>query len=204
MGKLTITSFLTLDGIVQGPGGPDEDRSGGFDRGGWLAPYVEDEFMAWIASVFQRPGAFLLGRVTYEIFASYWPKQTDPKDPVAAQLNGLPKYVASRTLQKAEWTGTRIVRDVKRELPAIKERTLGELQVHGSAGLAQTLLAEGLADELNLVFCPVTLGGPAKRFFGAGTVPSAFALASSRTTPTGLVLGTWVRKGAPAYGTVGE
>lgn len=204
MGKLTITSFLTLDGIVQGPGGPDEDRSGGFDRGGWLAPYVDDDFMAWIAGNFERPGAFLLGRATYQIFAGYWPKQTDPQDPIASKLNRLPKFVASRTLQAADWAGSTIVRDVAREVPAIKERTRGELQVHGSAGLVPTLLAGGLVDELNLVLCPITLGGAGKRLFGAGTVPAAFELVSARPTRTGLLLATYRRKGEPTYGTVGE
>lgn len=204
MAKLTITTFLTLDGIMQGPGGPHEDRSGGFERGGWFAPFVDDDFGAFISGVFDRAGAFLLGRGTYQIFASYWPKHDDPQDPVASKLNALAKYVASRTLEKAEWAGSRIVRDVPREVPRIKEETAGELQVHGSSGLAQTLLEAGLVDELNLVLCPVTLGGPGKRLFGAGTVPTAFELARSRVTSKGLVLATYRRAGAPTFATIGE
>ncbi len=204
MGTLTINTFLTLDGILQGPGGPDEDRSGGFAHGGWFAPYVDAEFMAFVEGVFGRVGAFLLGRGTYQIFANYWPKQTDPKDPVASKLNALPKYVASRTLQKAEWGGSQLVRDAQREVPAIMERTAGELQVHGSPGLAQTLLSAGLVDELNLAVCPITLGGPGKRLFGTGTVPMAFELVSSRATGTGVVIATYRRKGEPTYATIGE
>lgn len=204
MAKLTITSFVTLDGIVQGPGGPDEDRSGGFEHGGWLAPYADEDLGAFISGVFARASAFLLGRGTYQIFARYWPKNTDPHHLVASKLNGLPKHVASRTLGEVQWAGSRIVRDVAREVPRIKEQTAGELQVHGSPGLAPALLEAGLADELNLVLCPITLGGQGKRLFGAGTVPAAFELASSRATRSGLVIGTYVRKGAPAFGTIGE
>jgi len=204
MAKLTITTFLTLDGIMQGPGAPHEDRSGGFERGGWFVPYVDEDFGAFISGVFERAGAFLLGRGTYQIFASWWPKQTDPQDPVASKLNGLTKHVATRTLDKVDWAGSRIVRDVVREVPRIKDETTGELQVHGSPGLAQTLLEAGLADELNLILCPVTLGGPGKRLFGTGTVPTAFEVVSARPTGKGLVLATYRRTGAPTFGTIGE
>jgi len=203
MAKLTITSFLTLDGIMQGPGGPNEDRSGGFERGGWFVPYVDEDFGAFVSGVFDRAGAFLLGRGTWQIFANFWPSVTDEKDPVASRLNRLTKHVATRTLEKVEWAGSRIVRDVVREVPRLKEETRGELQVHGSPALAQTLLEAGLADELNLAFCPVTLGGRGKRLFGSGTVPTAFELASARPTRAGLVLATYRRRGAPTYGTIG-
>lgn len=204
MAKLTITTFLTLDGIMQGPGGPDEDRSGGFERGGWFVPFVDEDFGTFVSGIFDRAGAFLLGRGTWQIFAGWWPKQTDPKDPVASKLNGLTKHVATRTLEKVDWAGSRIVRDVAREVPRLKEETAGELQVHGSPGLAQTLLEAGLVDELNLAFCPVTLGGPGKRLFGKGTAPAAFELVTARPTRAGLVLATYRRKGAPTYGVIGE
>ena len=116
MGDLTVTVFTSLDGVMQGPGAPEEDRSGGFAHGGWLAPHVDEAFGRTMAAIFTRPDAFLLGRGTYEIFAGWWPKVTDPKDPIAGPLNALPKYVASRTLQKADWNATTLVRDVMTRL----------------------------------------------------------------------------------------
>jgi dihydrofolate reductase len=202
MGRLTMTSFVTLDGVMQGPGGPDEDRSGGFTHGGWAVPYLDAVFGQFIDEVFSRAGAFLLGRGTWQIFAGYWPEVTDPKDPVADALNKLPKHVVSRTLDRADWAGSSIVRDVA-EVPRLRELTRGELQVHGSPGLAQSLLREGMVDQLNLLTFPVVLGG-GKRLFGDGLLPTAFELTSSRTTRTGVLLATYARKGKPQYGTVGS
>ncbi len=200
MSKLSMTSFVTLDGVMQAPGGPREDTSGGFTHGGWFIPLADAAFGEFIVGVFARAGAFLLGRRTYEIFASHWPRFTDPKDPVAGPLNRLPKYVASRTLERADWSGTTILRDAAAEVPRLKSE-LGdkELQVHGSPGLAQTLLRQGLVDELNLVLAPVTLGG-GKRLFGDGAVPATFALVGSRTTGSGLAIMTYRLAGKPAYG----
>ncbi|HEY3444825.1 MAG TPA: dihydrofolate reductase family protein [Myxococcales bacterium] len=203
MAKLTMTTFLTLDGVMQAPGGRQEDTSGGFTHGGWLVPHVDEQFGAFMSEVFGRADAFLLGRGTWQIFAGWWPKVTDPADPVATALNRLPKHVASRTLDRADWSGSTFVRDVAGEVPQIKERYARELQVHGSPGLAQTLLQEDLLDELNLLVFPVALGGGGKRLFGSGTVPTAFELMASRTTGKGVVISTYRRSGLPSYGTVG-
>jgi dihydrofolate reductase len=203
MAKLTITSFVTLDGIMQAPGGPKEDTAGGFAHGGWFVPFLDERFGQFISGVFARASAFLLGRGTYQIFAGYWPKVTDAGDPVASKLNGLPKYVASRTLERAEWNGTTILRDVPREVERLKAQLAGELQVHGSPGLVQTLIEAGLADELHVLTCPVVLGG-GKRLFGSGAVPTAFELVSAAPTTTGVVIATYRRTGKPAYGAIGE
>ena len=202
MSRLTMTSFVSLDGVMQGPGGPDEDRSGGFASGGWVAPYVSEKFGEFIVEVFAKADAFLLGRGTWQIFASYWPKVTDPADPIAAALNKLPKYVATRTLDRVDWAGSTIVRDVAAELPRLTAKHAG-LQVHGSPGLAPTLLREGLLDELNLLTFPVILGG-GKRLFGTGTVPTAFELVQSRTSDKGVILATYRRSGKPTFGTIGD
>jgi dihydrofolate reductase len=184
-GNLTVTTFLTLDGVYQAPGGPDEDRDGGFQHGGWVVPYFDDDMFSFINDVFTRGDAFVLGRRTYQIFASHWPRVTDENDPVASALNRLPKYVASRTLKQADWRGSTVVRDV-----------------HGSGELIQTLLANELVDELNLLLFPVALGA-GKRLFGPGTVPAAFAPNGTRTTSTGVVITSYRRAGKPTYGAVG-
>ncbi len=201
--KLTVTSFVSLDGVMQAPGGPHEDESGGFTQGGWVVPFVDDEFGAFITGVFARPAAFLLGRGTYQIFASWWPKVTDPADPVAAALNRLPKYVASRTLARADWGPATLVRDVVPAVERLRREGEGELQVHGSPGLLQTLLRQGLVDELNLLEFPVVLGG-GKRLFGEGAVPRAFQTVAARTSSKGVVLRTLRPDGAPVLGSVGE
>ncbi|MGC4121919.1 MAG: dihydrofolate reductase family protein [Myxococcales bacterium] len=203
MAKLTMTSFVTLDGVMQAPGGRQEDTSGGFTHGGWVAPFVDEKFGAFVGQVFARADAFLLGRGTYQIFAGWWPKVTDPGDPIAAALNRLPKHVASRTLESVEWSGSVLLREVAQEVPRLKQRYGRELQVHGSPGLAQTLLQEDLLDELNLLVFPVALGGRGKRLFGSGTVPTAFELIGSQVTGKGVVVSTYRRAGLPSYGTIG-
>jgi len=199
MSKLTLTTFLTLDGVMQAPGGPPEDTSDGFRHGGWLVPYFDPELGKFVSAVIERAAAFLLGRGTYRIFAGHWPRITDPQDLIASRLNQLPKHVASRTLAEVEWHNSSLVRDVIPEVTALKARYEGELQVHGSAGLAQTLLEHDLVDEYNLVFFPILLGS-GKRLFGNGTVPAALELQSSRTTDKGVVLSRYRRAGRPNYG----
>ncbi|MEV5982473.1 dihydrofolate reductase family protein [Streptomyces sp. NPDC052114] len=199
--KLTFTQFLTLDGVFQAPGGPDEDSSGGFEHGGWSFPYADEDFGGFITEVFDRADAFLLGRGTYEIFAGYWPKKTDPADPVASRLNSLPKYVASTTLTEAGWPGTRIIGrdDLVKDVTALKERPGRELQMHGSGNLARSLLAHGLIDSLNLLTFPVVLG-TGKRLFEEGGLPAAYRLTQSRTTSKGVLIATYDRAGRPEYG----
>jgi dihydrofolate reductase len=196
--KLTITTFLTLDGVMQAPGGPQEDPSGGFEHGGWLVPYADADMGGFMASVFDRADAFLLGRSTYQIFAGHWPRVTDPSDPVASRLNALPKHVASRTLDHVAWNNSTLLRDFA-ELEPIKGRYARELQVHGSAGLAQSLVASDLVDEMNLLVYPVVLG-KGKRLFGAGGVPTAFELLRTRITGKGVIIATYRRSGRPRYG----
>ncbi|MEU2116074.1 dihydrofolate reductase family protein [Streptomyces sp. NPDC016459] len=200
MATLSLTQFLTLDGVHQAPGGPDEDPSGGFEHGGWSVPYGDEDFGRFVEEVFVRPAAFLLGRRTYEIFAGYWPKQTDPADPVASKLNALPKYVATSTLDSADWAGTTLLRgDVVKEVAALKERTDGEIQMHGSAGLARTLLDHDLIDTLHLLVFPVILG-TGRRLFSDGVHPAAFRHAAARTTGSGIAIHTYELAGRPAYG----
>ncbi|MFJ8078193.1 dihydrofolate reductase family protein [Streptomyces sp. NPDC096176] len=200
MAKLSLTQFLTLDGVYQAPGGPEEDTRGGFDLGGWSVPYGDEDFGTFVDEVFGRVGAFLLGRRTYEIFAGYWPKQTDPADPVASKLNSLPKYVASKTLESADWNGTTIIGgDLVQEVTALKERTGGELQMHGSGALAQSLMAHDLIDTLHLIVFPVVLG-KGLRFFADGATPTAFTHVEARTTSTGAAIHTYELAGRPTYG----
>jgi len=193
--ELTLTTFLTLDGVMQAPGGPGEDESGGFPHGGWVFPHVDPVFGETMLGIFANADAFLLGRATYDIFAAHWPRVTDAQDPVASALNTLPKHVASRTRKRFDWNGALHVGDVVSEVPSIKARYQRELQVHGSAGLCQTLIANDLIDEYRLLVFPVVLG-TGKRLFGSGAVPATMSLVSSRTTSTGTVVNVYRRAGA--------
>ncbi|MGW0584312.1 dihydrofolate reductase family protein [Streptomyces sp. NPDC002920] len=203
MGKLVLTSFVTLDGVYQAPGGPDEDTRGGFAHGGWSFPYGDDDFGRFMGGVFDQVGAFLLGRRTYDIFSAFWPKVTDPADPVAGKLNALPKYVVSRTLTDPAWEGTSVLRGgggLVKEITALKENTDGELQVHGSGALAQSLFAQDLVDTVHLLTFPVVLGS-GLRLFADGAVPTAFRHAGGRTTDAGVSVQTYELDGRPRYGT---
>jgi dihydrofolate reductase len=202
MSKILVTTFLTLDGVMQAPGGPDEDREGGFEHGGWLAPFGDEDMMRLVVEWIGRADGFLLGRKTYEIFAEYWPRATDPEDPVARALNTLPKYVASKTLKKVEWNNSTLLRDdVVEEIRKLKRRPGREIQVHGSGGLAQTLIENDLVDEYRLWSFPVVLGR-GKRLFGSGTVPATLKLVDTETTSTGVAINTYARAGEVQHGSV--
>jgi dihydrofolate reductase len=202
MSKLVVTTFLSLDGVMQAPGAPDEDRSGGFDQGGWLVRFADEDMMRIVVDWIAQADGFLLGRRTYEIFAAHWPRVTDPSDLVARALNTLPKYVVSRTLSKVEWNNSTLIQgDVVEEITKLKRRPGKELQVHGSGGLTQTLIENDLVDEYRLWSFPVVLGH-GKRLFGAGAVPTALKLADSKTTSTGVAIHTYQRAGKMQYGSV--
>jgi dihydrofolate reductase len=200
--QLTVTTFLSVDGVYQGPGGPDEDRSGGFERGGWLVPHFDEATGEFMNSIFQNVDAFLLGRRTYEIFAASWPKATDPNDPVATKLNTLPKYVASTTLTDPEWANSRVIKgDVADVVGDLKEREGGELQVHGSGQLVPFLLEHDLVDRLNLLVFPVIVGAGRRLFFDSG-MATGLALDESRTTPSGVTISVYRPTGRPEFGEV--
>ncbi|WP_046779835.1 dihydrofolate reductase family protein [Streptomyces yangpuensis] len=207
MAELTLTTFVTLDGVMQAPGGPDEDRSDGFEYGGWAAPYVDEGMGEFITEVFGRAGAFLLGRRTYEIFAGYWPEHDEPGDPVAGGLNRLPKYVASTTLKEPAWGPATVLdgENLQSEIVRVKDALEGggEFQVHGSGQLAQWLLARDLVDEINLLVFPVVLG-TGRRLFPTGGLPTAYELKASRTTPSGMAIHTYRPTGRATFGTVGS
>ena len=197
--KLTVTTFITLDGIGQAPGGQAEDPSGGFEHGGWMMPFVDEDFGRAMSGWFEQADAFLLGRKTYEIFASYWPQVTAEDDIVATKLNSLPKYVATRTLDAADWANTRLLKgDVATEVAELKTEPGRELQVHGSLDLIQTLVTAELVDEFHVLVFPVVLGD-GKRLFD-DIVPTALELVESETTSMGAMLQTYRPTGLPEYG----
>ena len=204
MRKLVVTTFVTLDGVMQAPGGPGEDPSGGFRYEGWLVPHFDEDMGAQIDEWFAPAQDFLLGRRTYEIFASHWPKAPQEGDPVAQALNQKTKHVASRTLSSPlEWDTARLIEgDVPSAVRALKDQDGGELQVHGSAGLIQTLLREDLVDELRLIVFPVVLG-EGKRLFGDGAIPRTWRLTTTKATSTGALIAAYERVGEVQTGTVG-
>lgn len=187
---LTTHTFVTADGVMQAPGGPEEDRSGQFAYGGWMAPYADEVFGEVVDGWFSRTTALLFGRTTYQVMAGYWPQVTDPDNPVAARLNTVPKHVVSTTLrpQDATWSGTESVfgDDVAQRVRAIKESGDGELQVHGSWQLVQTLHQHGLVDEYRVIQFPVVVGG-GKRLFAEGVPASGFEVSDVRPTTLGAV-----------------
>ena len=199
MGKLIVTEFVTLDGVAQAPGGPDEDPDGGFAHGGWQAPVADQESGGVMFEQAASMDALLLGRRTYQIFAHYWPNA--PQEiPFTALLNGVPKYVASRTLAgPLAWQGSTLVtEDLARSITDLKERH-DEVHVIGSLDLLQSLLRFGLVDRLNLWLYPLLLGS-GKQVFAGGTVPTALRLTESVTYPSGTLHLTYETAGLPTYG----
>ena len=191
MRKLTISEFVSLDGVMQAPGGADEDTEGGFRHGGWQMGYFDDVAGERIGASMAQTGAFLLGRRTYEIFASYWPTQSDD-DPFAKILNGLPKYVASTTLaEPLAWQNSTLLQgDVAKAVAELKEGEGGNIVVLGSGGLVQTLYENDLVDEYAIMIHPIVLGSGKKLFRDVPRKP--LKLADSVTTSTGVVMATYV------------
>lgn len=196
MRALAVNAFVTLDGVMQAPGAPEEDRSGGFTYGGWAVNYWDDEMMGRMA---EAPAyELLLGRGTYEIFAAHWPYVTD--DPIADRLNAIRKHVASTTLERVEWNNsTLITGDVAEYVAALKGQDGPELQVQGSPGLIQTLLGHDLIDEFRIWIFPVLIG-TGKRLFADGTMPAALKLLDSKVSTTGVTINTYERAGDIDYG----
>jgi dihydrofolate reductase len=200
--KLTVTAFVSVDGVVQGPGGPDEDRSSGFTRGGWVVPHFNEETGQFMDEVFSRVDAFLLGRHTFDIFAASWPKVTDPDDPIASKLNSLPKYVASNTLTSPEWGPTTVLSgDVPAAVAELKQQPGRELQVHGSGRLVQTLHEHDLVDEYRLLVFPVVVG-EGRRLFADQGVATGLTLADTRTTGSGVAIHVYRPTGRPEFGEI--
>ncbi|MFI1225510.1 MULTISPECIES: dihydrofolate reductase family protein [unclassified Streptomyces] len=199
--KLVVQEFLSLDGVSQGPGAPDEDTSDGFTRGGWFVPHLDEAFERQAGEWLDEADAFLFGRRTYENFARDWPQMTD--HPFAGILNGLPKYVASTTLTEAAWNPTTILSgDVPARVAELKRQPGRDLQIHGSARLAQSLLAAGLVDELRLAIAPVVVG-QGRRLFPDGGAPAGLRLVEQRTTPAGVSVHVFAATGTPDYATYG-
>jgi dihydrofolate reductase len=198
--KLTTTTHVSLDGVMQGLGGPDEDRRGGFERGGWAIPFFDDPAAAFLDEVFQRADAFLFGRRTYDIFAPYWGVRAD-SGPIGAALNARPKYVASTTLTDPQWADTTVLSgDVAAALGELKVKPGGELQVHGSGDLVRWLLDNQLVDEIILLIYPVVIG-QGTRLFPATGPDRALELVDSQSTPKGITIQVYRPTGRPQYAT---
>ena len=203
--KLTTVTHVSLDGVMQGLGGRDEDRSGGFERGGWAIPLFDDEAAAFLDQVFLRADAFLFGRRTYEIFARSWGTgswgENEGDNPISAALNARPKFVASTTLSDPQWAETTVLSgDVSAAVGELKAEREGELQVHGSGDLVRRLLDDQLVDELVLLTYPVVIG-QGTRLFPATGPDAALELVDSRTTPKGLTIQVYRPAGRPEYAT---
>ena len=191
MRKITVLSFISLDGVMQGPGGPTEDTSGDFTLGGWTVPYFDEYLGNVMAEQMSEPFDLLLGRKTFEIFAGYWPHHPEE----GAGINNATKYVASNTLKTHEWSKSVFLSgDVASEVQKLKAQDGADLQVHGSGNLIQTLLENDLVDEFWLKIFPVTLG-TGKRLFAQGTIPAAYTVTDSKTSPRGVIVATLRRAG---------
>jgi dihydrofolate reductase len=199
--KLTTITNVSVDGVMQGLGGADEDRRGGFERGGWALPLFDNEAATFVNQVYQRADAFLFGRRTYEIFAGYWGVMADSVNPIAAALNTRPKYVASTTLSDPQWADTTVLSgDVAAAVGELKAKPAGELQVHGSGRLVRWLIDNHLVDEITLVTYPVIVG-QGTRLFPATGPDTALDLVDSRATPSGVTIQVYRPTGLPQYAT---
>lgn len=192
MGELAVVNFVSVDGVMQSVLSPEEDRDGGFDRGGWVLPYVDAMVEKFMSDSTAGAGALLLGRRTYEIFASTWP-YADRSDPAVAAMNAMPKYVASRTLTNLEWENSTVLGDdLPAEVSELKDRTDGELVLLGSGVLLRTLVERDLIDEYRLLLFPLILGG-GKKLFAEGTPPRNLTLTASTASTTGVLINTYRR-----------
>ena len=199
--KLTTTTNVSVDGVMQGLGGSDEDRRGGFERGGWAGPLFDNEAMTCVHEIYQRADAFLFGRWTYELFAGYWGVREDLEDPIVGALNKQPKYVVSNTLTEPQWADTTVLSgDVAAAIGELKAKPGGELQVHGSGALTRWLLDNDLVDEMNLLIVPVVVGQGTRLFPDAG-LDIALDLVDSRAFPKGVTLQVYRPAGRPQYAT---
>lgn len=205
--KLTVQTFLTLDGVMQAPGGPEEDPSDAFTHGGWQAPFPDPAVGEYITELNSHASAFLLGRRTFDIFRGFWPDQTDPANPIATAINSLPKYVVSNSLTEADatWRGEHpdtarlITGDVVAAVRALKDEPGDELQVWGSSNLLQTLLRHGLVDRFRLLTYPLVLGS-GRRLFNDGVLPATMNPVDLKVTDLGIVIGTYQPAGVVRYG----
>ena len=199
MPRVIANTFVTLDGVMQAPGGPEEDTSNGFAHGGWTVPFWDETMMGVVVDLCERMDGLVLGRKTYEIFADHWPKVPDT-DPIARKLNAVPKHVASRTLGRVEWNNSHLLPDdLIGAVARLREQPGREIQVHGSANLLQTLIRHDLVDEFSLWLFPVVVGS-GKRLFGDGAVPAGMKLTESRAFDSGVVMLRYARAGALQHG----
>lgn len=195
MRKIIVLTFISLDGVMQAPGGPDEDTSGGFAYGGWTVPYFDEMSGEVMDRQIQPPFDLLLGRKTYDIFAGYWPHQDEATSSIAKLFNAAKKYVVSNQSLTLEWHNSELVTgDIVTKIKELKQQDGPGLQVHGSGEMIQTLLKNDLVDELWLKTFPVTLG-TGKRLFGEGTMPAAWELTSSQVSPSGIIVANYRRAG---------
>lgn len=198
MRKLIVLEFITLDGVIQGPGGPEEDTSEGFSNGGWIVPYGDEVTAEVMREQMRPPFELLLGRKTFEIWAPYWPQHAEGWP----GINEATKYVASDTLTTHEWGNTVFLNgDVPEQVRSLKQQEGPDLKVYGSADLVQTLLRHDLVDELWLKIYPITLGR-GKRLFAEGTIPAAFELYESRISPSGVIIANYRRAGPVRTGSL--
>lgn len=189
MRKIIVVEFITMDGVIQAPGGSKEDTAEGFKYGGWMSPYFDEVAGKEMEKQMKETSALLFGRKTYDIFAGYWPDHTEPWP----QVNKIPKYVVSKTLKNPTWENTEVIKNIS-ELKKLKKSTGPDLQVYGSANLIQSLMELDLVDEFWLKIFPITLG-TGKRLFEKGTIPAAFKLFKSKVTPGGVIIAYYKRAG---------